>query len=393
MKGRGTRVVTPTELQNVSGEDARAKTHFVIVEPVGVCESDKTESRPLDRNPTVPFKTLMQRIQFPGGRDEDTLTTLASRLTRLDRTLEPEQRSQIAAAAGDRSPAVLARALLDAFDPDVIAAQAAGKPDAAPEEVAPEKFAAVQQDLIAAACSPFDKPALRDTLEKVKRETEQAIDIYTPDEVLAQGFDEAARAKAAGLVQAFRDYCEQHKAEIAALQILYSRPYKQRLTEQMLKELEAKLKEPFGAQPVANLWQAFELTADSTEDTKNEEIPSVKSAPSAVKKNPTCRFADLVALVRFALQQQPVLEPFAESVAARFNAWLIDKARAGVTFAPEQLTWLNLIRDHIATSLSIEPDDFESVPFNQHGGLGKAYQLFGEQFLELLDELNEVLAA
>jgi len=91
MKGRGTRVLTPTDLQAVSGEEAHAKTHFVIIDAVGVCESDKTESRPLDRQPTVPLKTLLQRVIFPGGRDEDTLTTLASRLARLYRELDPSQ--------------------------------------------------------------------------------------------------------------------------------------------------------------------------------------------------------------------------------------------------------------------------------------------------------------
>ena len=59
----------------------------------------------------------------------------------------------------------------------------------------------------------------------------------------------------------------------------------------------------------------------------------------------------------------------------------------------EQLAWLNLIRDHIATAISIEPDDLELSPFNQRGGLGKAHQLFGDQLPKLLDELNEVLAA
>ena len=114
MKGRGTRVLSPTDLQSVSGEDARAKTHFVIVDAVGVCESDKTESRPLDRQPTVPLKTLLTRVLFPGGRDEDTLTTLAARLARLDRELEPKQRQQIAAVSGGHSPATLAGALLRA---------------------------------------------------------------------------------------------------------------------------------------------------------------------------------------------------------------------------------------------------------------------------------------
>ena len=97
--------------------------------------------------------------------------------------------------------------------------------------------------------------------------------------------------------------------------------------------------------------------------------------------------------VRFALEQQPVLAPFADSVSERFNEWLTDKAQPGAVFTPEQLAWLNLIRDHIATSLSIEPDDFDYSPFSQRGGLGKSHPLFGEQLPKLLDELNQQLVA
>src|SRR6185295_13527551 len=99
MKGRGTRVLTSTYLQSVSGEDARAKTRFIIVDAVGVCESDKTESRPLDRQPSVPLRKLLQRVIFPGGRTEDTLTSLAARLARLDREIDLEQRQQIVNAS------------------------------------------------------------------------------------------------------------------------------------------------------------------------------------------------------------------------------------------------------------------------------------------------------
>ncbi len=377
MKGRGTRVLSPTDLQAVSGEDARAKTRFVIVDAVGVCESDKTESRPLDRQPTVPLKTLLQRVMFPGGRDEDTLTTLAARLARLDRELEPAQRQQIVTASGGHTPATLAGALLRAFDPDAIAERATGKPGASPDEIAPEKFNATQQELITAACAPFDKPALRQTLEQLKKETEQAIDIYTPDEVLEQGFDAAAKAKAAGLVQAFRDYLAANQAQIDALQIFYSRPFKQRLTEPMLKELERKLRDNHAAWTEDNLWNAF-----------------AAAKPGRVKgRSQAGRFADLVALVRFALEQQPVLTPFADSVTERFNEWLMDKAKAGVTFSGEKLAWLNLICDHIATAISIEPEDLELSPFNQRGGLGKAHQLFGNDLNRILDELNLVLVA
>jgi len=377
MKGRGTRVLSSTDLQSVSGEDARAKTRFVIVDAVGVCESDKTESRPLDRQPAVPLKTLLQRVIFPGGRDEDTLTTLAARLARLDRELEPAQRQEIVTASGGHTPATLAGALLRAFDPDAIAERATGKPGASPEAVSPERMEAARQYLITEACAPFDKPALRQTLETLKQETEQALDIYTPDEVLEQGFDTAAKAKAAGLVQAFRDYLEQNQAQVDALQILFSRPYKQRLTEPMLKELEKKLRDTHAMWTEDRLWDAFAVTA-----------------PGKVKgRSQAGRFADLVALVRFALEQQPVLAPFADTVNERFHEWLMDKAEIGTVFTPEQLAWLGLIRDHIGTSITIETDDFDYAPFSQRGGLGRAHQLFGEQLPKLLGELNEVLAA
>ena len=88
-----------------------------------------------------------------------------------------------------------------------------------------------------------------------------------------------------------------------------------------------------------------------------------------------------------------MLAPFADSVTERFHEWLMAKAKAGVKFTEEQISWLRLIRDHIATAISIEPEDLELSPFHQHGGLGKAHQLFGEQLPKLLDELNEVLAA
>ena len=376
MKGRGTRVLTATDLQAVSGADAHAKTHFVIVDAVGVCESDKTDSRPLERQRTIPFPNLMLGIVL-GKRDEDTLTTLAGRLARLDREVSREDAKTLKELADGKSLSELCNALLIAVNPDKIAEKAAGRLGAEPQEVAPEDFEAARKELVDAACLPFDKPALRDALAKAKQDAEQTIDTTTIDTVIETGFDAAAKERAQSILKSFRDYIEQHKAEITALQILFSRPYKQRLTEPMLKELEKKLRDNHAAWTEDNLWNAFSVTA-----------------PNKVKgRSQTGRFADLVALVRFALEQQPVLAPFSESVRERFNEWLMDKAKAGIVFKPDQLAWLTLIRDHIATSLSIEPEDLEYAPFNQQGGLGKAHQLFGDQLLKLLEELNGVLVA
>ena len=102
---------------------------------------------------------------------------------------------------------------------------------------------------------------------------------------------------------------------------------------------------------------------------------------------------DIVSLVRFAIHQQPELHPFQEDVKARFANWLAQQQSAGKSFTPDQIQWLEAIRDHIATSLALEMDDFDYTPFAQKGGLGKAYQVFGEQLQPLVEELNEVLAA
>jgi len=238
-------------------------------------------------------------------------------------------------------------------------------------------FESAQKSLVAEACAPFDKPELRDALTKAKQAAEQTIDVVTIDAVVEQGFDVAAKEKADALVTSFRDYIEQHHAEITALQILYSRPHRQRLTETMLKELERKLQDANATWNEELLWKAFAAAA-----------PQKVKGRSAVN-----RFADLVPLVRFALAQQPVLEPFAETVNVRFSEWLATKAANGTTFTDDQQTWLELIRDHIATSLSIEAGDFDFAPFNQRGGLGRVAQIFGAGLDRLLDELNEALAA
>jgi type I restriction enzyme R subunit len=375
MKGRGTRVLTPTDLQAVSGADAHAKTHFLIVDAVGVCESDKTDSRPLDRLPKVKFDKLLLGVAL-GKRDEDTVTTLAGRLARLDREVAPEEAQTIKAVAG-KSLSELAAVLLKAIDPDAIAEKATGKPGASPAEVAPEIFETARKAMLDEACAPFEKKPVRDALLHAKQDAEQTIDTVTLDAVTMQGFDAKAKDAAKNLTKSFREYVEQHRAEIAALQILYSRPYKRRLTEPMLKELEKKLREENANWNEETLWRAY-----------------AASAPDRVKgRSAINRFADLVPLVRFALEQQPVLEPFSDSVQTRFENWLAEKARAGIEFDAEQRAWLELIREHVGTSLSMDQEDFDYAPFSQQGGLGKAHQLFGAELPKIVEELNEVLAA
>ncbi|MFH0340907.1 MAG: DEAD/DEAH box helicase family protein [Chromatiales bacterium] len=371
MKGRGTRVLSPTDLQAVSGAEAHAKTHFVIVDAVGVCESDKTDSRPLEKKPGVSFDKLLLGVAF-GKRDEDALTSLAGRLARLERELKPEQRKQIAELTGGATLSQLANQLLDAIDPDKIAAQALSVRPQPVEGRTPtkEEFAAARETLAAKACAPFDNPDLRNTLAQLKTQSEQTVDRVTIDKVTEQGFSAAAKEKAESLTRDFRAYIEEHKAEIEALQVLYSRPYKKRITEEALKDLEAKLKQAPAHWTPDTLWHAYQQTQ-----------------PSKVKGQ-VKRFTDLISLVRYAWEQEPMLQPFEDHVRTRYAEWLKAKQSEGASFTADEIAWLEKMRDYIIASGSVDREHLEADRV-----LGPMYRVFGERLWPLMDELNLALAA
>lgn len=102
---------------------------------------------------------------------------------------------------------------------------------------------------------------------------------------------------------------------------------------------------------------------------------------------------DLLSLVRFALDRDHNLTPFADHVRARYDHWLATQHAAGRAFTPEQVRWLEMIRDHVAASVEMTVDHLDYAPFAEEGGRGRAAQVFGKGLGPLLDELNEVLAA
>jgi type I restriction enzyme R subunit len=372
MKGRGTRTISPTDLLAVT-PDALHKTGFVIVDAVGVCESDKTDSRPLERKRSTPFDMLVGLVAL-GVRDTDTLTSLAGRLARLDRELEAEERAEIEAAAGGKSIRQVINGLLDAVDPDkqIEKAKEIFNTDNPTIEQVKKAFA----ELAKSACALFDAPKFRNTLVEVKQRNEQTIDTTSIDEVTVAGYDPQAAEKARLTVKSFRNFIEQNKDELTALQIIYSRPYGQRhLTYDAIKELaDAIKKPPYNLTPEL-VWLAYQQLEKS----------KVKDA------GPQKLLTNIVSLVRFAVGKADVLEPFGDLVNYRFNDWFIKQEVLGKHFTPEQKEWLNMIKEHIATSLSVGIDDFENVPFNQKGGAVKAYQLFGQELNKILEELNTVL--
>jgi type I restriction enzyme R subunit len=365
MKGRGTRTINPTDFQVVT-RDAEVKEQFIIVDAVGVCESDKTDSRPLERKRSVPFHQLLQNVATD-VRDEDTLMSLAGRLAKLEKKLNDDERTELKNAAGGKSIQKVTRDLLEAVNPDVQIEQAVKQfQTLTPTEAQQQQATEV---LINQACQPFDNPQFRNLLREIKTKNEQIVDTLSQDVVLFAGFDTAARDKAKATVQSFREFVEANKDEITALQILYNQPYGQRrLTYEQIKQLANALERPPRSLTPEKLWQAYsQLEADKVRGAGVQKL-----------------LTDIISLVRFAMGETETLEPFSVMVEEKFQQWLMGK-----TFSFEQVRWLEKIKEHIITSVRIDVEDLQEMPQESFQGV----QLFGNDLMNILDELNEVLAA
>ena len=370
MKGRGVRVINPTDLQQVT-PDARIKDHFVIVDAVGVTETQLMETKPLDRKPNVPLDRLFKDLAF-GKRDPDLVSSIADRLARLDLRLSQADRATLQEIASGTSIREITEALIAALDPDrqYVVAEAgtdAGEPSA--EDV--KKAAA---DLIEAAVYPLaSNPELRLKIVDFRRSYEQIIDETSMDKVLQAGY---STERARRTVDDFRQFIEDNKDEITALQILYSHPYSRRLSFKDLRDLANAIGRPPHQWTPDVLWAAYEALDRSRVHGSGQRVTT-----------------DLVSLVRFALGEENELVPFPEKVNERFAAWLLQQENTGREFTDEQRHWLEVIRDHIAASMDISTDDLDYTPFVERGGIGKAWEIFGDRLAPLLSELTEVLAA
>ncbi len=366
MKGRGARTIAPEKLREVT-PDADAKTRFVLIDAVGVSESLKTVTQPLERDRVISFDTLIDAIAA-GRRDDDAFATLAARLAALDRRIGDKDRAAIAKAAGGVDLAGLAARLLDAIDPDALAARAA-QDAPAPEQ---KKAREAAKDK---AAELFDDPALRRLLKEVKAAADIRIDTISRDAVVSSGWDEK---RATDTVERFARFIAERRDELAALQILYKLPYAQRrLTYEAVDDLREAMKRPPWLLEPVDLWRAYKRLAADT-----------------VRGNPAGTLADIVMLVRYALGQSAALEPLPSLVAGRFNLWLGREAKAGRDYTEEQTAWLAAIRDHLAVNIEIRPEDMMDAPeFSARGGILRARALFGARLPALLDELTDTLVA
>jgi type I restriction enzyme R subunit len=378
MKGRGVRVIDKNELRAVTPDAINGKTHFVIVDCVGITESELVDTQPLDKKKGVSFKKLLDDVAL-GSTDPEVLSSLASRLARLDKQCGPDERARIQAVAPAADLEAITTAIVSALDADRQDEAARATFGLAPhQEPSEAQVKEVRTALLREAAKPLaEAPALRGVLLDLKRQFEQVIDEVSKDVLLGAGASAEAREKARALTKDFEQFLADHRDEIDALQFFYSQTYGKRLRFKDIQALAQAMQAPDRAWTPERLWRAYEiLDRDRVRGVSAQRL-----------------LTDIVSLVRFALHRDSDLVPYAEQVRERFAGWMAQQQNRGRRFTEEQVRWLEMICDHVATSLEIDIQDFDYSPFAGEGGLGRARRVFGDELRPILDELNEALAA
>ncbi|WP_326555422.1 DEAD/DEAH box helicase family protein [Micromonospora sp. NBC_01813] len=361
MKGRGARTIDPADFQSVT-PDAKVKDRFVIVDAVGVTEQELDEAVPLHRRTEaqISLKELLGKAGTLTA-DADEVATLAARLARLDRQLTDDERAELTDLADGQPLAAIARRLTDAVAPEALIPAHAAGPDAV-------------RDLLAEALRPLAAaPELRQRILEIRRAHDITIDEVNADRLVsAAGVPAAERAQK--VVHSWHAYLEEHRDEITALQVFFDG--KGRVDFDQLKELAARIARPPQAWTPDRLWEAYVLLG------RTAEAPGDRGV------------TDLITLIRYELDLDQELRPYRTVVEERFQGWLLRQEQAGTTFTPEQVWWLERIKNVIAASVAVTPDDLDGAPFTERGGIDGYVRAFGNDRAEpLITELNQELAA
>ncbi len=361
MKGRGARTITPADFQSVT-PDAAAKTRFVIVDAVGVTEHDFVDP-PLNREKGVALKKLLDKAAALSLTESET-ATLASRLAKLELELTSEERTELDQVAGGPVRGIV-RGLVDAVDPDTQARVSEGADDPA----------AAIQELLDEAITPLAaNPELRRRILELRATHDRVIDEVSTDVLIdAHGVVDTSRARS--VVDSWRAYLDEHRAEITAIQVL-TEAKQRRVSFADIKELADRIARPPYNWTPDLLWNAYAAI----------EVDRVRHSDRRT-------LTDLVSLLRYAVGIDDELVSYADRVRERYTGWLAQQDQAGTSFTDAQRWWLDRMVEVIAASAGISADDLDESPFTERGGIDGALRDLGTQAEAFVDALNIELTA
>ena len=355
MKGRGVRTINPNDLQTIT-PNAKSKDKFYLIDAVGVSESKKTISAPLERKKGISLAKILENVAN-GDTSDDTLSSLAGRLVRIEANISDDDKTQISKILDSKTLGQLASDILDTLDVDLT------------QNLNNDEIIAKKDEVL----TPFNKPIFRKMLLDLSQKSKLYIDDISPDSVIHMEFN---KNKANEIITNFNDFINENKDEITALSIIYNKDYKNRkLTYELINELNDKLKS--NNLDSFQIWNSYVLI--KPDKVKN----NAKSIVGCL--------TNIIQLVKFALGFDDELMEFSSVANSRFELWKGRQKNKGIIFDEEQNEFLELIKEYIISNSYLDLADIQSF-LSDKGGILKAKTLF-DNFESLLIELNQALVA
>lgn len=370
MKGRGARTINSADFQAIT-PDAKIKERFVIVDAVGVTEHPFVDAAPLERAKSLSLQQLLERAAtFTITADETA--TLASRLARLERELTAQEAQELESIAGVPL-ASITQGLMTITDADVLATIEANAPTSA--DGTPD-VASATRDYLSTIIEPIAGNApLRTRLLEIRQSHDRIIDEVSIDVLLDAGgvinYD-----KCREVISSWKGFLEENRSEITLIDVLYRQDKSSKITFAELRDLADKIATPPRSWTIAVIWKAYE-----TLDAEH------------VKKTDRHTATDLITLIRYTLEVERELVPYAVTVEDRYTNWLAQQAQNGVLFNEMQRWWLDRIKDTIIQSTHLDIEDLDKAPFTERGGVDGAGNALGSNAQSIIDDLNLVLVA
>jgi type I restriction enzyme, R subunit len=332
MLGRGTR----------KGERFTDKDHFTVFDCFDGTllayfrnSTGITAEEPVQ--PTRPIAEIIENVWANKDRDYN-VGCLVKRLQRIDKSMSGEAREMFAAFVPEGDLAKFARALPQSLR---------GNFGEAMGLLRNKDF----QELL------VSYPRPERTFVRAIEQTDNVSSTMVFRDVVGNEY------KPEDYLAAFTNFVRQNEDHIEAVRILLDRPAG--WSPQALSELREKLAR-----------SRYRFTPDNLQ--KAHEAHYGKA------------FVDIVSMVKHAADEQQPLLTAQERVERAFAM-----VTAGVQFTPTQQGWLDRIQEHLRENLSLEREDFDSIPiFADIGGLPIVTRAFAADWLDrLIRDLNSAIAA
>lgn len=372
MKWRWVRVIDDNDFNSVT-PDAKSKTHFVIIDAVWVIERDITDTKPLDKKPSVAFDKILKFVSM-WSTDPEVLSTLVSRISRISTSFSDEQHQELEKIWWITLKQ-LNKNIIEAIDEDNIinkTLEITWKKNK--EELEEKEIKETRIKLAKEALKPIYNPKFRNRLIEIKTENEQIIDNVSQDAILFSWFSEDAKLKAKWVIESFKHFIEENKEDLELIKTYYSKNYKSKINFENVKKFAKKIESISILKNPENIWRAY-----------------ITLTPERVIESDSYWNTDYISLICYTAEKTDMLEPYKIIVSEKYDKWLDEERNKWIDFNNNQLEWMETMKDEIANSINISIQDFEYGRLAQKWGIWKAHEVFWDNLNNIVERMNEVL--